>query len=243
MSTVYMSRRPAPAPAPARRADRPSAAVPLCVAGLCAGRARADLGRGGAGAGDARSKTRSRCMTSRCSAARGWTTWRTPCCTCSNRCCTRSGRVIVIAVALTRGRPRLALAVALVLSLAPLTAEMLKPLLAHPHACVGGGWVGAGVVAERSRHGGDGARACARCSWRQSACARSWPRWAWCSRPRRLLAADPRLAPAERRPGRLPGGHAVDGPGRGRSARRRGALAAITQAREAGVRAVGAGVP
>ena len=30
---------------------------------------------------------------------------------------------------------------ALVLGLAPLTAELLKPLLAHPHAWVGGDWV------------------------------------------------------------------------------------------------------
>jgi membrane-associated phospholipid phosphatase len=49
--------------------------------------------------------------------------------------------LMLIAVALTRRRPRLALAVALVLGLAPLTAEMLKPLLAHPHAWVGDNWV------------------------------------------------------------------------------------------------------
>ena len=45
--------------------------------------------------------------------------------------------VSLVAVALWRRRPRVALAVALVLSLAPLTAETLKPLLAHPHARVG----------------------------------------------------------------------------------------------------------
>jgi membrane-associated phospholipid phosphatase len=49
--------------------------------------------------------------------------------------------LMLVAVALRRRRPRLALAVALVLGLAPLTAEMLKPLLAHPHAWVGGDWV------------------------------------------------------------------------------------------------------
>jgi membrane-associated phospholipid phosphatase len=49
--------------------------------------------------------------------------------------------LMLVAVALRRGRPRVALAVALVLSLAPLTAETLKPLLAHPHAWVGGRWV------------------------------------------------------------------------------------------------------
>jgi membrane-associated phospholipid phosphatase len=46
--------------------------------------------------------------------------------------------VLLIAVALRRGSPRLALAVGLVLGLAPLTAETLKPLLAHPHARIGG---------------------------------------------------------------------------------------------------------
>lgn len=44
---------------------------------------------------------------------------------------------LLVAVALVRRRPRLALAVALVLTLAPLTAELLKPLLAHQHAYVG----------------------------------------------------------------------------------------------------------
>ena len=45
---------------------------------------------------------------------------------------------ILVAVAFARGRPRVALAVGLVLGLAPLTAEMLKPLLAHSHARIGG---------------------------------------------------------------------------------------------------------
>ncbi len=48
---------------------------------------------------------------------------------------------LLIAVALLRRRPKVALAVGLVLGLAPLTAETLKPLLAHPHALVGGSWV------------------------------------------------------------------------------------------------------
>jgi membrane-associated phospholipid phosphatase len=43
---------------------------------------------------------------------------------------------VLVAVALARGRPRVALAVGLVMALAPLTAEALKPLLAHPHAHV-----------------------------------------------------------------------------------------------------------
>lgn len=46
------------------------------------------------------------------------------------------GAVLVLA-ALGRQRPRLALAVALVLALAPLSAEILKPLLAHPHVRIG----------------------------------------------------------------------------------------------------------
>jgi membrane-associated phospholipid phosphatase len=46
--------------------------------------------------------------------------------------------VLLVAVALGRRQPRAAFAVALVLGLAPLTAETLKPLLAHPHARIGG---------------------------------------------------------------------------------------------------------
>jgi membrane-associated phospholipid phosphatase len=52
--------------------------------------------------------------------------------------------VLIIAVALVRGRHRMALAVGLVLVLAPLTAEVLKPLLAYPHAHVGYAYVGPG---------------------------------------------------------------------------------------------------
>ncbi len=39
----------------------------------------------------------------------------------------------VVLFALARERPRLALAVALIMGLAPFSAELLKPLLAHPH--------------------------------------------------------------------------------------------------------------
>jgi membrane-associated phospholipid phosphatase len=46
--------------------------------------------------------------------------------------------VLLMAVALWRRRPRVALAVGLVIGLAPLTAETLKPLLAHPHARIYG---------------------------------------------------------------------------------------------------------
>jgi membrane-associated phospholipid phosphatase len=41
--------------------------------------------------------------------------------------------VALVATALVRKRPRVAVAVALVMALASLTAETLKPLLAHPH--------------------------------------------------------------------------------------------------------------
>jgi membrane-associated phospholipid phosphatase len=45
---------------------------------------------------------------------------------------------IVLAIALVRGRPRVALAVALVMAMAPFSAELLKPLLAHAHDQVAG---------------------------------------------------------------------------------------------------------
>jgi membrane-associated phospholipid phosphatase len=50
---------------------------------------------------------------------------------------------LLVATALLRRRPRVALAVAIVLPAAPLSAELLKPLLAHPHAHVGYQWIGA----------------------------------------------------------------------------------------------------
>jgi membrane-associated phospholipid phosphatase len=40
----------------------------------------------------------------------------------------------LVAIALARSRPRVALAIVAILSLAPLTTELLKPLLAHTHA-------------------------------------------------------------------------------------------------------------
>jgi membrane-associated phospholipid phosphatase len=49
----------------------------------------------------------------------------------------------LVLIALARDRPRVALAVVAVLSLAPLTAELLKPALAHPHLSVDGTYVGA----------------------------------------------------------------------------------------------------
>ena len=43
----------------------------------------------------------------------------------------------LVAVALVRRRPRIAVAVVLITTMATLTTEMLKPLLAHPHARFG----------------------------------------------------------------------------------------------------------
>jgi membrane-associated phospholipid phosphatase len=51
--------------------------------------------------------------------------------------------VALVATALARGRPRVAAAVIAVMTLAPLTTETLKPLVAHPHAHVDGVWIGA----------------------------------------------------------------------------------------------------
>jgi len=49
----------------------------------------------------------------------------------------------LVLVAIARDRPRVALAVAVVMGLAPLSAERLKPLLAHTHASAGGIHLGA----------------------------------------------------------------------------------------------------
>jgi membrane-associated phospholipid phosphatase len=51
--------------------------------------------------------------------------------------------LLLVALALLRRRPRVALAVTIVLPAAPLSAEVLKPLLAHPHAHIGYEWIGA----------------------------------------------------------------------------------------------------
>jgi membrane-associated phospholipid phosphatase len=45
---------------------------------------------------------------------------------------------LLVSIALIRRRPRVAVAVGLVMALAPLSADLLKPLLAHPHASVEG---------------------------------------------------------------------------------------------------------
>lgn len=51
--------------------------------------------------------------------------------------------IVLVLFALAQGRPRVALAVVLVMALAPLSSEILKPLLAHSHMSVGVTQVGA----------------------------------------------------------------------------------------------------
>ncbi|HVR05882.1 MAG TPA: phosphatase PAP2 family protein [Solirubrobacteraceae bacterium] len=50
--------------------------------------------------------------------------------------------LLILAVAILRRRPRMALVLAVVLPAAPLSTELLKPLLAEPHAIVGWHWIG-----------------------------------------------------------------------------------------------------
>jgi membrane-associated phospholipid phosphatase len=50
--------------------------------------------------------------------------------------------IALVAVALARERPRVAVAVVAIMGLAPLTAETLKPLLAHRHASFDGTHIG-----------------------------------------------------------------------------------------------------
>jgi|KBSMisStandDraft_5_1062788.scaffolds.fasta_scaffold622494_2 membrane-associated phospholipid phosphatase len=45
--------------------------------------------------------------------------------------------IAIVAFAIARGQPRTAFAVAIVLTFAPLSAEVLKPLLAHHHEAIG----------------------------------------------------------------------------------------------------------
>jgi membrane-associated phospholipid phosphatase len=59
------------------------------------------------------------------------------------------GAALVLS-AFAQARPRVALAVAVVMGLAPLTSETLKPLLAHPHARIGS--IGIGPASWPSGH-------------------------------------------------------------------------------------------
>jgi membrane-associated phospholipid phosphatase len=58
--------------------------------------------------------------------------------------------VALVLIAIARERPRVALAVALVTTLAPLSSEVLKPLLAHSHA--GFGFIKIGAASYPSGH-------------------------------------------------------------------------------------------
>ena len=151
--------------------------------------------------------------------------------------------LLLIGVALMRQRPRVALAVGVVMGMAPLTAELLKPLLAHPHAQIYGDEITA--ASWPSGHA-SAATALVMCAV-LVAPRRLRPTVARAGRDlrggRRLLAAAARLASAERCRRRLSGGHAVDGAGRGRPARRRVARSSLTQTGRAVFGAMRAGVP
>jgi len=83
------------------------------------------------------SKTRSPCMTSRCSAAARGRPGQRAAAPARARALHSLGDPADGGRA-AAGRPRIALAVALVMGMAPATAELLKPLLAHPHAPIYG---------------------------------------------------------------------------------------------------------
>jgi membrane-associated phospholipid phosphatase len=50
--------------------------------------------------------------------------------------------IALVALSLARERPRTALAVIALMAIAPLSAEILKPLLAHPHLAAGNVYIG-----------------------------------------------------------------------------------------------------
>jgi membrane-associated phospholipid phosphatase len=58
--------------------------------------------------------------------------------------------VALVAFSIAQERPRTAMAVAALMALAPLSAEVLKPLLAHPHITYG--WVTVGAASWPSGH-------------------------------------------------------------------------------------------
>ena len=122
----------------------------------------------------------------------------------------------LVACALAQARPRVALAVALVLALAPLSADLLKPLLAHPHSRAGAVHINA--ASWPSGHA-TAALALALCAVLVAAAPapRDGGARGGVLGGRRLFAADPRLAYAERCARGLRDGGAVDG-ARGRGA-------------------------
>lgn len=58
--------------------------------------------------------------------------------------------IALVCFALARGRRRVALAIAVLMAFAPLSADVLKPLLAHPHVRIG--YVGVGPASWPSGH-------------------------------------------------------------------------------------------
>ena len=49
--------------------------------------------------------------------------------------------IVLVAIALRAGLPRVAVTLAIVIAVAPLSAELLKPLLAHPHDQIGSKYI------------------------------------------------------------------------------------------------------
>ena len=151
---------------------------------------------------------------------------RACCCTCSTRSQFILWGVALVAVALGRGRPRIALAVVAVMvaraahrrDAQAAARASARRRSASRHIGAASWPSGHSTAARRSR--------CAPCSSRRRALrgARRGRRRA-VRRRGRLRAADPRLAHAERRPRRLPGGDVLDRARRRRAARRRAALA------------------
>ncbi len=148
-------------------------------------------------------------MTSRSSAAPAWTGSRTVCCSLLDPLLYTVWALLLVAVELLRRRPRVALAIAVVLPAAPGIAELLKPLLAHPHDSVGMQWIG--PASWPSGHA-TAAMTLVLCAllvapYASAAAGRGARRRL--RRGGRLLAADPRVAHAQRRARRLPARRAV----------------------------------
>ena len=133
--------------------------------------------------------------------------------------------VALVLIALARRRPRVALAVAVVLALAPLSSEILKPLLAHPHVHIG--YTMIGPASYPSGH--STAAAILAMSAVLVAPPRLRPLVAVLAAAFALAVGAAllirRLAHAQRRARRLPGGADLDGPGGRRRALVTAALA------------------
>ncbi len=192
-------------------------------------RAGADVGRYGTRAGRPVQRRSSRCTTSRCSIKPARIRSPSAVLALLKPALFIVWALAVIAVALARRRPRVAVAVALVLALTPLSAELLKPLLAHPHVSIGA--VSVGPASWPSGHA-SAALALALCAVlvvpAPLAPAGRRRRRGLCG-DRGLLPADPGVAHAERRARRLSGRGAVDRAGARGPASRRATLARARQ--------------